>query len=123
MVSSATLKPQPNMTYIQVQIHAQIHLKHGPDQALGGPSLGQPNKKTLGPVLCPLADNSKDYMMLGCFPNTQYDLIEDDLSSPQAQELAALEREGTGMSVDRCAAMARAADPNATVFHIRDSWK
>jgi hypothetical protein len=59
-----------------------------------------------------LADSSKDYMLLGCFPDGP-DSLRNRLHGAPLKD--------TGMSADRCAAMARAAQPTLTAFAIQGS--
>jgi hypothetical protein len=51
-------------------------------------------------------------MLLGCFPWGQYSLQVNLHEAPL---------EDTGMSAERCAAMARAAQPVVTAFSIQNS--
>jgi hypothetical protein len=73
---------------------------HAPDQRLAR-------------VLLPHADSSKGYMLLGCFPDPEWGNIGRLLNEDRLQD--------TGMSADRCAAMARAAEPPYTSFTISNS--
>jgi hypothetical protein len=69
-----------------------------------------PLDQLVGGVCPPLADNSKDYMLLGCFPDgpgSMQTLLNEDPLPLEA-----------GVSADKCAAMTRAANTSFTSFGV-----